>query len=89
MYRVHLLAGVLLLAASGFAQQPDTIQNPTQTPAPDTYSRTYNQPIEVRHSYGNWGLLGLLGLTGLFGRSRRTIGRDRDEYVTGERRRVA
>jgi hypothetical protein len=86
MYRVHLLAGVLLLATCGFAQQPDTVQNPT----PDTYARnTYNQPVEVRHSYGNWGLLGLLGLTGLLGRGRRTIVRDRDEYATGERRRVA
>ena len=86
MYRVHLLAGVLL-AVSGFAQQPDTSRNPN----PDAYSRnTYNQPVEVTHGSGNWGLLGLLGLTGLFARRRRdTIGRDRDEYVREQGRRVA
>jgi len=86
MHRARLIAGMFLLTVSGFAQQqPDTSQIPN--PNPPT---TYNQPVEIRHGYGNWGLLGLFGLCGLFGRRRReTIVRDRDEYVTEQRRRVA
>ena len=87
MYRARLFGGVLLLTALSFGQQPDTSRNPN----PDAYSRdTYNRPVEVTRGFGNWGLLGLLGLAGLFGRSRRdTVVRDRDEYVTEQRRRAS
>jgi len=85
MYWARLLGGVLLLTALSFGQQPGTTRNPN----PNPYD-TYNRPVEVTHSYGNWGLLGLLGLTGLFGRRRGgTIVSSRDEYVTGQGRRVA
>jgi MYXO-CTERM domain-containing protein len=82
MHRIHVLTGVLLLTASSFAQQP-------QNPNPDAYTREpYNRPVERTSGAGNWGLLGLLGLTGLLGLRRRgAIGRD--EYDTGERRKVA
>jgi MYXO-CTERM domain-containing protein len=83
MYLVRMLGGVLLLTAVSFGQQQGTTQ------VPNPYD-TYNRPVEVSHSHGNWGWLGLLGLAGLFGRSRReTIARGRDEYVTGQGRRVA
>ena len=87
MCRVPLLIGAMLLTASAFGQQPDTIRNPNA----DTYTRdTYGRPAEVRTDYGNWGLLGLLGLTGLLGlRRRETIVRGRDEYLDEQRRRVA
>lgn len=87
MFRVPLLIGAALLAASAFGQQQDTSRNPN----PDAYTRdTYSRPTEVRTDYGNWGLLGLLGLTGLFGlRRRETIVRGRDEYLNEQRRRVA
>ena len=85
MYRAHAFIGVLLLSVSSFAQQPST------RPNTDTYTRdSYNRPVDGTSGYGGWGLLGLLGLTGLFGlRRRETIVRGRDEYVTGQRRRVA
>lgn len=87
MYRAHLLLGVMLLTAPGFAQQPDRSSNPNA----DTTSReTYTRPVEGTHGYGNWGLLGLLGLTGLFGRARRdTVVTGRDEFGTEHRRRAS
>ena len=93
MYRLHLLAGVLLLSALSYAQQPATDQNaiPDTNANPRTYTQdTYNRPVEVRHGGGNWGLLGLIGLTGLFGRRRsETMVRGRDEFAADQRRRVA
>ena len=90
MYRSRLFAGLLLLTASSFAQQPGTAQNPNaENPNGETYPQnSYNRPVEIRRRYGNWGLLGLLGLTGLFGLGRRrsTVIRDQDEIVTGQRR---
>jgi MYXO-CTERM domain-containing protein len=91
MYRPCLLGGILLLTTLSFGQQPDTTlnPNPTANQNPNAYN-TYNRPVEVSHGHGNWGWLGLLGLAGLFGRSRRdTVVRGRDEYVTGQGRRVA
>jgi MYXO-CTERM domain-containing protein len=85
MYRARLFAGMLLLTASCFAQEPGTAQNPNA----ETYPQdSYNRPVETRRGYGNWGLLGLLGLTGLFGLGRRrsTVIRDQDEIVTGQPR---
>ena len=84
MHRIHVLTGILILAASSFAQQP---QNPN--PSPDTYTREpYTRPVERTSGGGNWGLLGLFGLSGLLGlRRRRTVGLD--EYGTEPRRKVA
>jgi MYXO-CTERM domain-containing protein len=88
MYRGYLFAGMLLLTASSFAQEPGTVRNPNA----ETYPQdSYNRPVEIRHGSGNWGLLGLLGLTGLFGLGRRrsTVIRDQDEYVTTGQQRKA
>jgi MYXO-CTERM domain-containing protein len=90
MCRASVTIGVVLLAASAFAQQSGTTQNAN----PNTYPQnTYNQPytpVEVRHGNGGWGLLGLFGLAGLLGlRRREAIVRGRDEYVGEQRRRVA
>lgn len=92
MFQPYLLVGALLFVANGFGQ-PDTGQaDPNANPnpgayTPDTYSRAYNQPVEVTHGSGNWGLLGLLGLAGLAGRRRMTtMIRNRDEHVTDQRR---
>jgi MYXO-CTERM domain-containing protein len=82
MHRIHVLIGILILAASSFAQQP-------QNSSPDTYTREpYTGPVERTSGRGNWGLLGLFGLSGLLGlRRRRTVGLD--EYGTEPRRKVA
>jgi MYXO-CTERM domain-containing protein len=89
MNRAHVLIGVLLLTASGFAQQPGTTRNPSLNP--DAYTRdTYNRPVQYRTGSGNWGLLGLFGLLGLSGLRRRdTMVRGRDEFISEQRRRVA
>jgi MYXO-CTERM domain-containing protein len=86
MWRIPVLLGGVLLAASTYAQQPDTSRNPN-----DAYTRdTYNRPVETRTGPGNWGLLGLFGLTGLLGLRRgETIARGRDEYLNEQRRKVA
>jgi MYXO-CTERM domain-containing protein len=85
MHWARLLGGVLLLTSLSFSQQPGTTRNTN----PNTYD-TYNRPVEVTRSHGNWGWLGLLGLIGLFGRRRQeTTVRGRDEYVTGQGRRAA
>jgi hypothetical protein len=88
MYRARLLGGLLLWTALSFGQQPpDTSQNPNPNAYPPD---TYNRPVEVTHSYGNWGLLGLFGLIGLAGRRRQnTVVRDRDEFVAEQRRRAS
>jgi MYXO-CTERM domain-containing protein len=92
MYRVHVLLGVLVLAASSFAQQPDTARNPNY----DATRDAYNRPVDGTTGAGNWGLLGLLGLSGLLGlRRRETIGqgredvRGREEFVGEQRRRAS
>jgi MYXO-CTERM domain-containing protein len=87
MNRIHPLIGILLLTTASFAQQPDTTRNSNA----DAYNRdTYNRPVESTSGYGNWGLLGLLGLSGLLGlRRRETIVRNRDEFLTEQRRRAS
>ena len=100
MYRVTPLVGIAALAASSFAQQPNTSPGSN----PDTYPRdTYSQPVNgtpAPSGYGNWGLLGLFGLTGLLGLRRRRVetretivqGRaeqGRDEFVDAQRRRAS
>jgi MYXO-CTERM domain-containing protein len=86
--RASFIIGAALLAASAFAQQPATTQNPN--PNAPTYNRPYNGPVVVRHGHGGSGLLGLLGLAGLLGlRRRATALRGRDVYLGEQPRRAA